>query len=314
MLTQLRSQYGNISDRQIEFSQGPAGLTTRLKAPIVEILKKYDSRSHGESFMDLFTQRVQPRGLYLLDEPEAPLSPKRQIAFLDVLIRAARSGAQCPGSAVRVPASGSASQQAKPRRPPQPRKFLRARPRQRLRLSKRKPNRRFRSRCPFSRARVDGYASAGEIPVGGSAAEVPSHTRYSGCVSTALSQTATDPPRRKRHRAGSKYAGGRAQAAQPSEAEPCLPPSRRSIKTTWHACGRSRSSTATRREPSPRRRWTSPRSPSRGSLLQGPRRSADFPRQPHRTPPRICRRRLHLERKISACHLSSHHASPDISG
>jgi predicted ATPase len=44
--------------------------------------------------MDLFTQRVRPGGLYLLDEPEAPLSPRRQIAFLDILARAAKGGAQ----------------------------------------------------------------------------------------------------------------------------------------------------------------------------------------------------------------------------
>ncbi len=75
-------------------------------------IAKYDSRSHGESFMDIFTQRVRPGGLYLLDEPEAPLSPKRQIAFLDVIIGAAKKGAQfiiathspillaCPGARI----------------------------------------------------------------------------------------------------------------------------------------------------------------------------------------------------------------------
>ena len=57
-------------------------------------ITKYDNRSHGESFMDLFAQRVRPGGLYLLDEPEAPLSPRRQIAFLDVLAHAAQGGAQ----------------------------------------------------------------------------------------------------------------------------------------------------------------------------------------------------------------------------
>jgi predicted ATPase len=57
-------------------------------------LRRYDSRSHGESFMDIFTQRIRPGGLYLLDEPEAPLSPRRQIAFLDVLTQASKAGAQ----------------------------------------------------------------------------------------------------------------------------------------------------------------------------------------------------------------------------
>jgi predicted ATPase len=41
--------------------------------------------SHGESFLELFQRRFVPRGLYLLDEPEAPLSPVRQLALLAVL-------------------------------------------------------------------------------------------------------------------------------------------------------------------------------------------------------------------------------------
>ncbi|MBN1640385.1 MAG: AAA family ATPase [Anaerolineae bacterium] len=42
-------------------------------------------RSHGESFLDLFQARFVPGGLYLLDEPEAPLSPLRQLSFLLLL-------------------------------------------------------------------------------------------------------------------------------------------------------------------------------------------------------------------------------------
>jgi len=41
--------------------------------------------SHGESFLELFQRRFTPRGLYLLDEPEAPLSPVRQLAMLALL-------------------------------------------------------------------------------------------------------------------------------------------------------------------------------------------------------------------------------------
>ncbi len=54
----------------------------------------FDTRSHGESFMDLFSTSIRSRGLYLLDEPEAPLSPKRQIAFLELMEKAAARGAQ----------------------------------------------------------------------------------------------------------------------------------------------------------------------------------------------------------------------------
>lgn len=42
-------------------------------------------RSHGESFFDLFHSRFVPNGLYLLDEPETPLSPMKQLAFISML-------------------------------------------------------------------------------------------------------------------------------------------------------------------------------------------------------------------------------------
>jgi len=55
-----------------------------------------DDRSHGEGFLDLFRARLVPDGLYLLDEPEAPLSPLRQLAFLSMLIEVVREQrAQC---------------------------------------------------------------------------------------------------------------------------------------------------------------------------------------------------------------------------
>ena len=44
-----------------------------------------DSKSHGESFLKVFQARFVPDGLYLMDEPEAPLSPLRQLAFLTML-------------------------------------------------------------------------------------------------------------------------------------------------------------------------------------------------------------------------------------
>ncbi len=44
-----------------------------------------DSQSHGESFLRFFQERFVPGGVYFLDEPEAPLSPSRQLAFLALL-------------------------------------------------------------------------------------------------------------------------------------------------------------------------------------------------------------------------------------
>ena len=38
--------------------------------------------SHGESFLNLVKNRFTPNGLYILDEPEAALSPERQLSLL----------------------------------------------------------------------------------------------------------------------------------------------------------------------------------------------------------------------------------------
>jgi len=44
-----------------------------------------DARSHGEGFLKLFEARLVPRGLYLMDEPEAALSPQNQLVLLALL-------------------------------------------------------------------------------------------------------------------------------------------------------------------------------------------------------------------------------------
>jgi predicted ATPase len=42
-------------------------------------------QSHGESFLALALNRFKGNGLYILDEPEAALSPSRQLAFLRII-------------------------------------------------------------------------------------------------------------------------------------------------------------------------------------------------------------------------------------
>jgi predicted ATPase len=43
------------------------------------------AQSHGESFLSLFVNRFNRKGIYLLDEPEAALSPSRQLALLRII-------------------------------------------------------------------------------------------------------------------------------------------------------------------------------------------------------------------------------------
>ena len=55
----------------------------------VSTMERYGGRSlhgqsHGESFLALFSNRFD-RGIYILDEPEAALSPRRQLSFLKII-------------------------------------------------------------------------------------------------------------------------------------------------------------------------------------------------------------------------------------
>lgn len=50
--------------------------------------------SHGESFIQLVQNRFTPNGLYILDEPEAALSPQRQMTLLCIIDDLVKKGAQ----------------------------------------------------------------------------------------------------------------------------------------------------------------------------------------------------------------------------
>ncbi len=70
-----------------EFSFGP---------PIISSYggKSLHEQSHGESFFALFMNRLRGNGLYFFDEPEAALSPTRQLSFLSRLHELVKEGSQ----------------------------------------------------------------------------------------------------------------------------------------------------------------------------------------------------------------------------
>jgi predicted ATPase len=51
-------------------------------------------RSHGQSFLDLVTHRFGPGGLYVLDEPEAALSPRGCMALVARIVELVTQGSQ----------------------------------------------------------------------------------------------------------------------------------------------------------------------------------------------------------------------------
>lgn len=56
--------------------------------------KSLHEQSHGESFFAAFTERFRGNGLYILDEPEAALSPLRQLSMLARINELVQQGSQ----------------------------------------------------------------------------------------------------------------------------------------------------------------------------------------------------------------------------
>ena len=54
--------------------------------------KSLMTQSHGQSLLSFFRARYRIKGLYLLDEPEAALSPRSQLELLRILTEGSRAG------------------------------------------------------------------------------------------------------------------------------------------------------------------------------------------------------------------------------
>ena len=80
------------SSYALGLAQGP------LRASLGDMERRYgvdlDANSHGQSFLRLFQSRLVPAGLYLLDEPEAPLSPQSQLGLMAMIVDLVGAGAQ----------------------------------------------------------------------------------------------------------------------------------------------------------------------------------------------------------------------------
>lgn len=74
----------NVATKALEYGPSPSART----AP-----DNWHEQSHGESFLSLFNS-FQSSGLYLMDEPEAALSPQRQLSLLSILHDQSSKGSQ----------------------------------------------------------------------------------------------------------------------------------------------------------------------------------------------------------------------------
>ena len=90
-LAQLRAEMNQrLKDIDEEYKNASAWARGLAASPahgsLAEMTKRYgvdlDARSHGEGFLKLFEARLVPNAVYLLDEPEAALSPQNQLVLL----------------------------------------------------------------------------------------------------------------------------------------------------------------------------------------------------------------------------------------
>lgn len=79
----LRAEsFYNVATQEMEYAD--AGHPSAL----------YHEKSHGESFLALAQDQLRPDGVYIFDEPEAALSPQRQLTLLTEICECAKKGSQ----------------------------------------------------------------------------------------------------------------------------------------------------------------------------------------------------------------------------
>jgi predicted ATPase len=82
-LAEIEVEYADRSAYAKGLASGP------IQASLGALETRYgvdlDANSHGQSFLHLFRSRFVPGGLYVLDEPEAPLSPQSQLGLMAMI-------------------------------------------------------------------------------------------------------------------------------------------------------------------------------------------------------------------------------------
>ena len=221
MLEQLRSQYGNISEKQVEFISGPGGVSTRFKPPIVEILKKYEScRKALKDKTYCASERDKALARLADPKPAAAAAPAPEVTESVSREPAVPvAAASTPEAPSRSPASGSAPQRAKAQTtatPPEtPSRSTAA-------TATPQPPKAQAAAAPAPEATSRAAASAAPPQAAASQAATPASAPAEAAAPPAATAPAAD-----------------AQAAQPSEAE-LRAAAEQKINQDYMACMRAR--------------------------------------------------------------------------
>jgi len=109
-LSEIEEEYKGRSKFALMQARSPyAGSLSAIQADYGDGL---DAQSHGESILKLLKARMVLKGLYILDEPESPMSPLTQLAFVAMVKESTEQGSQfliathspvvmaCPGATI----------------------------------------------------------------------------------------------------------------------------------------------------------------------------------------------------------------------
>ncbi len=91
-MRRIDSEYSGKSDYAKSQAKAPYART------ISELTNMYTNdlskSSHGESYLDFFSSRIRDNQIYLLDEPETPLSIQNQLTLMAMIMEATKRGCQ----------------------------------------------------------------------------------------------------------------------------------------------------------------------------------------------------------------------------
>ncbi len=99
----LQADLEELAGYEEEYSKTLSGYGRQLATGAMQgqqagITSRYgdnpDARSHGEWFLNVARERIHGEGLFLLDEPETPLSPIHQLTLLSIIKETVAAGGQ----------------------------------------------------------------------------------------------------------------------------------------------------------------------------------------------------------------------------
>ncbi len=97
-MAELEADRQSFKEKFAEGSYGQKLAMGAVEGQRQSLVERYganpDGYSHGETFLRILKSRLVPGGLYLLDEPETPLSPARILALIALIKNGVEQGSQ----------------------------------------------------------------------------------------------------------------------------------------------------------------------------------------------------------------------------